>query len=543
MSIPGNINTAPPPSSFDDDSEFYEESRWAKLQRRIKEEPLIPLGCALTCWALIEATRSIRTGDKHRTNRMFRRRIYAQGFTVLAMVLGSAYWESDRKKRGEYNDLLEDKKKKEKHEAWLKELEAREEEEVHLRKIRDNIIQQKVEEKRTASRMSEGEARDVEDKARDSVGQNQGGWGSIRSAVEESERRGPIVEASLSFLYNPTNNFHSLKGPKKTSTSFETSSSPDIATATTVATHLLAMASSGVNFFDLPREIRDWIYDLSLQDTPLVHRGRSSQTNLASNKWAISYERAPILSLLLVSRQWTAEYLKQAEDRMWVVTHLWLQEKDSESAPWYDDLPPWVRENVRGARVVFYGVHRSSRLLESDPNISNIVRRKLDEAVSALPSLSSWEEVLMADIRSASLINDMESDFLAPRTHFESYFYLREPVKETFPHRKCGLLVWIPLYLSKDHPRDYLDIPRRSEKVERWTTWYVTRPAEVDAPYSFLDLDWEFVREVSDYEVDDEDQEYEEEDEEDDEEEFEEDDDDDDKRFGGDDYGDGNGAL
>ncbi|RMX80030.1 hypothetical protein D0869_07861 [Hortaea werneckii] len=195
MSIPGNINTAPPPSSFDDDSEFYEESRWAKLQRRIKEEPLIPLGCALTCWALIEATRSIRTGDKHRTNRMFRRRIYAQGFTVLAMVLGSAYWESDRKKRGEYNDLLEDKKKKEKHEAWLKELEAREEEEVHLRKIRDNIIQQKVEEKRTASRMSEGEAREVEDKARDSVGQSKGGWGSIRSAVEENERRGPIVEA------------------------------------------------------------------------------------------------------------------------------------------------------------------------------------------------------------------------------------------------------------------------------------------------------------------------------------------------------------
>ncbi|KAI7281152.1 hypothetical protein KC345_g4274, partial [Hortaea werneckii] len=326
MSIPGNINTAPPPSSFDDDSEFYEESRWAKLQRRIKEEPLIPLGCALTCWALIEATRSIRTGDKHRTNRMFRRRIYAQGFTVLAMVLGSAYWESDRKKRGEYNDLLEDKKKKEKHEAWLKELEAREEEEVHLRKIRDNIIQQKVEEKRTASRMSEGEAREVEDQARDSVGQNKGGWGSIRSAVEESERRGPIVEA-VSKLWQ---------------------------------------SRRAVSFFDLPREIRDWIYDLSLQNTPLVHRGRRSETNLASNKWLISYERAPVLSLLLVSRQWTAEYLKQAADRMWVVVHLWLQEKDSESAPWHDSLPGWVRENVRGARVVFYGVHRSSHLLESD---------------------------------------------------------------------------------------------------------------------------------------------------------------------------------
>ena len=129
------------------------------------------------------------------------------------------------------------------------------------------------------------------------------------------------------------------------------------------------MASS-VNFFDLPREIRDWIYDLSLQDTALVHRGRRSETNLASNKWEISYERAPVLSLLLVSRQWTAEYLKQAADRMWAVVHLWLQEKDSESAPWYGNLPSWVRENVRGARVVFYGVHRGAHLLESDRKAS-----------------------------------------------------------------------------------------------------------------------------------------------------------------------------
>ncbi len=55
MSVPGNINPAPPPSSFDDNTEFYEEARWQKLQRRLKEEPLIPLGCLLTCWALFEA--------------------------------------------------------------------------------------------------------------------------------------------------------------------------------------------------------------------------------------------------------------------------------------------------------------------------------------------------------------------------------------------------------------------------------------------------------------------------------------------------------
>nr|POE59083.1 respiratory supercomplex factor 1, mitochondrial [Quercus suber] len=147
MSVPGNINPAPPPSSFDDNSDFYEESRWAKLKRKIVQEPLIPLGCALTVWALLEATKSIRSGDKTRTNRMFRRRIYAQGFTILAMLAGSAYWENDRKKRNEYDELVEDKKKKDQHQAWLRELEARDEEEVELRKMRDRIVQKKVTEK------------------------------------------------------------------------------------------------------------------------------------------------------------------------------------------------------------------------------------------------------------------------------------------------------------------------------------------------------------------------------------------------------------
>jgi hypothetical protein len=55
MSVPGNINTAPPPSSFDGNEDFYEESRWGKFKRKVVQEPLIPLGCALTVWALYEA--------------------------------------------------------------------------------------------------------------------------------------------------------------------------------------------------------------------------------------------------------------------------------------------------------------------------------------------------------------------------------------------------------------------------------------------------------------------------------------------------------
>ncbi|QSZ30953.1 hypothetical protein DSL72_000512 [Monilinia vaccinii-corymbosi] len=130
-------NNTPLPSSFDGDTDFYEENPWRKIARRMKEEPLIPLGCLLTTLALIGATRSMRAGDHNRTQRMFRARIYAQGFTVLAMVAGSMYWESDRKKRKEFEGLLADQKAKEKKEAWVRELEARDEEEKEIQRARD----------------------------------------------------------------------------------------------------------------------------------------------------------------------------------------------------------------------------------------------------------------------------------------------------------------------------------------------------------------------------------------------------------------------
>ncbi|KAG4027080.1 hypothetical protein MFRU_033g00510 [Monilinia fructicola] len=130
-------NNTPLPSSFDGDTDFYEENRWQKLTRRLKEEPLIPLGCILTSLALVGATRSMRAGDHNRTQRMFRARIYAQGFTLLAMVAGSMYWDSDRKKRKEFEGVLAEQKAKEKNEAWIRELEARDEEEKEMKRARE----------------------------------------------------------------------------------------------------------------------------------------------------------------------------------------------------------------------------------------------------------------------------------------------------------------------------------------------------------------------------------------------------------------------
>lgn len=87
------------------------------------------------------------------------------------MVGGSAYWESDRAKRKQYEGLVDEKKKKEKHEAWLRELEARDAEEQELRKVRDKIVMEKRQQKNEQE--------------------------SVRSVVEACEERrdGPVMMA------------------------------------------------------------------------------------------------------------------------------------------------------------------------------------------------------------------------------------------------------------------------------------------------------------------------------------------------------------
>ena len=121
--------------------DFYEENRIQKFTRRLKEEPLIPIGVGLTCWAFFGAAGSIRKGHSSKANQFFRYRLYAQSFTLIAMLGGSYYYNADRLKRKEYTDLVKQKKAQEKREAWIRELEARDEEDKGWReklgKVRD----------------------------------------------------------------------------------------------------------------------------------------------------------------------------------------------------------------------------------------------------------------------------------------------------------------------------------------------------------------------------------------------------------------------
>ncbi|KAI5844544.1 hypoxia induced protein conserved region-domain-containing protein [Morchella snyderi] len=88
----------------------------------------IPPGAALTCLALLQATRSIRAGNKAATNKWFRARIYAQGFTVAAMIAGSVYYKKERADERVVEAAVAEKKGEEKRQAWIRELEVRDRE-------------------------------------------------------------------------------------------------------------------------------------------------------------------------------------------------------------------------------------------------------------------------------------------------------------------------------------------------------------------------------------------------------------------------------
>ncbi|PHH85445.1 hypothetical protein CDD83_398 [Cordyceps sp. RAO-2017] len=99
-----------------------------KVARKLKEEPLVPLGAGLTVFAFVSAYRAIRRGDSQQANRMFRARVAAQGLTVLAMVAGSIFYSQDREKTKELRKLQEQREAEEKRQRWIRELEVRDEE-------------------------------------------------------------------------------------------------------------------------------------------------------------------------------------------------------------------------------------------------------------------------------------------------------------------------------------------------------------------------------------------------------------------------------
>lgn len=111
---------------------------------------------------------------------MFRARIYAQGFTLIAIVLGSFYYQDERMQRKEVEKKIGEIKAREKREKWLKELEIRDQEDREWRERHDRIER--------LARQAVDEAKDARMEVEKVAAK--GEMGKANSVAEEVERSG-----------------------------------------------------------------------------------------------------------------------------------------------------------------------------------------------------------------------------------------------------------------------------------------------------------------------------------------------------------------
>ncbi|KAK3520543.1 hypothetical protein QTP70_026155 [Hemibagrus guttatus] len=67
-----------------------EEGFKDKFIRKTKENPFVPIGCLGTAGALLYGLRAFKQGKTRQSQLLMRTRIFAQGFTVVAIIVGVA---------------------------------------------------------------------------------------------------------------------------------------------------------------------------------------------------------------------------------------------------------------------------------------------------------------------------------------------------------------------------------------------------------------------------------------------------------------------
>ncbi|XP_058827499.1 HIG1 domain family member 2A, mitochondrial [Topomyia yanbarensis] len=71
-----------------DYADIHAETTREKMARKLHENPLVPVGCGATLLALGFGLWNFRQGKTQMSQYMMRARILAQGFTVVALIVG-----------------------------------------------------------------------------------------------------------------------------------------------------------------------------------------------------------------------------------------------------------------------------------------------------------------------------------------------------------------------------------------------------------------------------------------------------------------------
>ncbi|XP_055451749.1 HIG1 domain family member 2A, mitochondrial [Psammomys obesus] len=87
---PFNPSQAPVIEGFSPTVYSNPEGFKEKFIRKTRENPMVPIGCLGTAAALCYGLYCFHRGQSHRSQLMMRTRIAAQGFTVVAILLGLA---------------------------------------------------------------------------------------------------------------------------------------------------------------------------------------------------------------------------------------------------------------------------------------------------------------------------------------------------------------------------------------------------------------------------------------------------------------------
>lgn len=96
-----------------------------KVIYRSKQQPLVPLGCLGTCIAVGLAAQGIRNGNSRDAQIYFRWRVGLQAFTIVALLFGSYYYDSNRRKNNRTEDQVNTEKAELRQKLWVEELERR----------------------------------------------------------------------------------------------------------------------------------------------------------------------------------------------------------------------------------------------------------------------------------------------------------------------------------------------------------------------------------------------------------------------------------